>query len=188
MVAPVLGSSRAFAVGCGLNPLLGDVDPYQMALHAIDEAMRNVVCVGGDPDQTSLLDNFSWGNCEKPENLGDLVEACLACYDGAMAYRTPFISGKDSLNNDYRVGDESRSIPPTLLISALSIVPELSVAVSMDLKAEGHDLVLVGLTGPELGGSHLAHLQGVTEPRFPLWISILHRAFSRPSTRLYAPD
>ena len=167
VVAPVLGSSRAFAVGCGLNPLLGDVDPYQMALHAIDEAMRNVVCVGGDPDQTSLLDNFSWGNCEKPENLGDLVEACLACYDGAMAYRTPFISGKDSLNNDYRVGDESRSIPPTLLISALSIVPELSVAVSMDLKAEGHDLVLVGLTGPELGGSHLAHLQGVTGAKVP---------------------
>jgi phosphoribosylformylglycinamidine synthase len=167
VVAPVLGSSRAFAVGCGLNPLLGDVDPYQMALHAIDEAMRNVVCVGGDPDQTSLLDNFSWGNCEKPENLGDLVEACLACYDGAMAYRTPFISGKDSLNNDYRVGDESRSIPPTLLISALSIVPELSMATSMDLKAEGHDLVLVGLTGPELGGSHLAHLQGVTGAKVP---------------------
>jgi phosphoribosylformylglycinamidine synthase II len=162
VVAPVLGSSRAFAVGCGLNPMLGDVDPYQMALHAIDEAMRNVVCVGGDPDRTSLLDNFSWGNCEKPENLGDLVEACLACYDGAMAYRTPFISGKDSLNNDYRSGDESRSIPPTLLISALAIVPEISCTASMDLKAAGHELVLVGPTGPELGGSHLAHLQGAT--------------------------
>lgn len=167
VVAPVLGSSRAFAVGCGINPMLGDVDPYQMALHAIDEAMRNVVCVGGDPDQTSILDNFSWGNCEKPENLGDLVEACLACYDGAMAYRTPFISGKDSLNNDFRVGDESRSIPPTLLISALSIVPEISCAASMDLKAADHELVLVGITGPELGGSHLAHLQGTTGAAVP---------------------
>ncbi len=167
VVAPVLGSSKAFAVGCGLNPMLGDVDPYQMALHAIDEAMRNVVCVGGDPDQTSLLDNFSWGNCEKPDNLGDLVEACLACYDGAIAYRTPFISGKDSLNNDYRVGDESRSIPPTLLISALAIVPEISCAASMDMKAPGHELVLVGVTGPELGGSHLAHLSGSTGKLVP---------------------
>ncbi len=167
VVAPVLGSSRAFAVGCGLNPVLGDVDPYQMALHAIDEALRNVVCVGGDPDRTSLLDNFSWGNCEKPENLGDLVEACRACYDGAMAYRTPFISGKDSLNNDYRVGDESRSIPPTLLISALAIVPEIGCAATMDLKAPGHELVLVGLTGPELGGSHLARLQGATGAAVP---------------------
>ncbi len=186
VIAPVLGSRRAFALGCGLAPWVGDVDPYQMALTAIDEALRNVVAVGGDPEQTSILDNFSWGNCEKPDNLGDLVEACKACYDGAMAYRTPFISGKDSLNNDYRVGDESRSIPPTLLISALSIVPDAAHACTMDLKAPGHALVLVGATGPELGGSHLARLQGTLgaqAPRVdlssaPRVLATLHRAIS----------
>jgi len=167
VVAPVLGSRRAFAVACGINPWLGDVDPYQMALSAIDEALRNVVCVGGDPQQTSILDNFSWGNCEKPDNLGDLVQACRACYDGAIAYRTPFISGKDSLNNDFRVGDESRSIPPTLLVSALAIVPELAAVCSMDLKAPGHVMVLLGLTGPGLGGSHYARLQGVLGAQVP---------------------
>jgi phosphoribosylformylglycinamidine synthase len=160
VVAPVLGSRRGFAVGCGINPCLGDVDPYQMALHAIDEALRNVVAVGGDPQQASILDNFSWGNCERPENLGDLVEACKACYDGAKAYGTPFISGKDSLNNDYRVGDRAMSIPPTLLISALAIVPDVAQACTMDLKGAGHELILVGVTGPELGGSHLARLAG----------------------------
>ncbi len=160
VIAPVLGSRRGFALGCGINPNLGDVDPYQMALHAIDEAMRNVVVLGADPDQVSILDNFSWGNCEKPENLGDLVEACRACYDGAMAFRTPFISGKDSLNNDYRVGNESRSIPPTLLISALGIVPDVGNAMTMDLKAPGHALLLVGATGPHLGGSLLAQHGG----------------------------
>ncbi|MCB9899380.1 MAG: phosphoribosylformylglycinamidine synthase subunit PurL [Planctomycetes bacterium] len=165
--APVLGSKRAFAVGCGINPCLGDVDPYQMTLHAIDEALRNVVAVGGDPSQTSILDNFSWGRCDKPENLADLVDACRACYDGAMAYRTPFISGKDSLNNDYRVGDESRSIPPTLLISALSILDDLSVATTMDAKAPEHALLIVGVTGPELGGSHLARALGATGEAVP---------------------
>ena len=167
VIAPVLGSRRAFALGHGINPCLGDVDPYRMALHAIDEALRNVVAVGGDPDRTSILDNFSWGNCDKPENLGDLVEACRACYDGAMAYRTPFISGKDSLNNDYRVGDESRSIPPTLLISALAPVADLAHATSMDLKAAGHLLVLVGETGCELGGSHLAAQLGAPGREVP---------------------
>jgi phosphoribosylformylglycinamidine synthase II len=165
--APVLGSRRGFAVGCGINPCLGDVDPYQMALHAIDEALRNVVAVGGDPAQASILDNFSWGNCERPENLGDLVEACKACYDGAMAYGTPFISGKDSLNNDYRVGERAFSIPPTLLISALAIVPDVAHSCSMDLKGAGHELVLVGVSGPELGGSHLARLNGEVGAQVP---------------------
>jgi phosphoribosylformylglycinamidine synthase len=158
--APVLGSRRAFAVGCGINPWLGDVDPYRMTLHAIDEALRNVTAVGGDASRASILDNFSWGNCDKPDNMGDLVEACRACYDGAMAYGTPFISGKDSLNNDYRVDGESRSIPPTLLISALAPVGDVGDTATMDLKAAGNTLVIVGESGPELGGSHLARHLG----------------------------
>jgi len=165
--APVLGTRRGFAVGCGLDPCLGDVDPHAMALHAIDEALRNVVAVGGDPQQASILDNFSWGSCERPENLGDLVQACRACYEGARAYGTPFISGKDSLNNDYRVGDTAQSIPPTLLISALAIVPDVAACCTMDLKGDGHELVLVGVTGGELGGSHVARLLGATGRQAP---------------------
>ena len=88
-----------------------------MALAVIDEALRNSVACGGDPEHTAILDNFSWGNCDKPDRLGALVLASRGCYDAAMAYSTPFISGKDSLNNEYRVGDETIAIPPTLLIS-----------------------------------------------------------------------
>ncbi len=167
VVAPVLGSRRGFAVGCGLNPKLGDVDPYQMSLHAIDEALRNVTCVGGDPNETSILDNFSWGRCDEPRNLGDLVEACKACYDGGMAYRTPFISGKDSLNNDYRSGGVSRSIPPTLLISALAPVDDILDVVSMDMKSPGSTLIVVGDSGAELGGSHLAEACGALGTAVP---------------------
>jgi phosphoribosylformylglycinamidine synthase len=168
VVAPVLGSRRGFAVGCGIQPRLGDVDPYRMALMVVDEALRNVVAVGGDPDRTSILDNFSWGRCDRPENLGDLVEACRGCYDAALAYRTPFISGKDSLNNEFRDGARTISVPPTLLISALSIVPDVGLVASMDAKAPGHELVVVGVTGPELGGSHVAHALGATGAEVPL--------------------
>lgn len=101
VLRPRLDSQRGIALGCGLCPQLADVDPYWMAAAAIDEALRNVVCVGGDPAETALLDNFCWGRTDDEQQLGALVRACQACYDVAKAYGTPFISGKDSLNNEF---------------------------------------------------------------------------------------
>ncbi len=153
-VTPRLGSKRGIVVGCGMNPCYGDLDPYAMAASAVDEALRNVVAAGGDPERTALLDNFCWGNTERPETLGSLVEAARGCSDAAIAFGTPFISGKDSLNNEFRVGDDTIQIPPTLLISALSIVPDVSGLISMDLKSPGSRVLLIGTTYAELGGSH----------------------------------
>jgi len=162
--APRLGSLRGIVVGCGMNPRYGVLDPYRMALSAVDEAVRNVVAAGGDPGHTAILDNFCWGNTERPETLGSLVEAARGCHTAAVGLGTPFISGKDSLNNEYRVhgtraeGDKSReqsiSIPPTLLISSISVVPDVRRLVSVDLKEVGSRLVLVGETHEEMGGSH----------------------------------
>ncbi len=99
-----------------MNPRYGDLDPYWMAASAIDEAVRNCVAVGADPRRIAILDNFCWGNTDRPETLGSLVRAALACYDVATALGTPFISGKDSLNNEFRPKDaEPIAIPPSLL-------------------------------------------------------------------------
>src|SRR5258708_14915316 len=119
VITPVLGSWKGLAVGCGINPHYGDLDPYRMAALAIDEAVRNVVAVGADPSRIALLDNFCWGNTDRPEVLGLLVRAADACRDVALAYRMPFISGKDSLNTEFHARGESIVIPPTLLISAM---------------------------------------------------------------------
>src|SRR5262249_56859277 len=100
--APVLGSWTGLAVGCGLNPRYGDLDPYAMAAAAIDEAVRNVVAVGADPGRIALLDNFCWGNSARPEVLGSLVRAAEACRDIALAFGTPFISGKARSNTELR--------------------------------------------------------------------------------------
>jgi len=160
VVRPVLRQYRGLAVGCGINPRYSDLSAYDMAAGAIDEAMRNVVAVGGDPERTALLDNFSWGSPDDSENLGALVWAARACYDTAVAYGTPFISGKDSLNNEYRVGDRRVVVPHTLLISAISIVEDVRRCVTMDAKAVGDVLYLVGMTKNELGASLYYHLQG----------------------------
>ncbi|MEM7263687.1 MAG: phosphoribosylformylglycinamidine synthase subunit PurL, partial [Planctomycetota bacterium] len=176
---PRLDSRRGVVIGCGMNPCYGDLDPYRMALSAIDESMRNVVAAGGDPDHTAILDNFCWGNTDRPETLGTIVEAAIGCRDGALALGTPFISGKDSLNNEYRVGDEVLSIPSTLLISSMSIVPDVRRLVSMDAKKAGNKILLVGETKAELGGSHLLRVSerdGGEVPDLPSYALDTHRA------------
>ncbi|MFO7632486.1 MAG: phosphoribosylformylglycinamidine synthase subunit PurL [Caldilinea sp.] len=157
---------RAFVLSNGVNPLLGRTDPYAMAVSAVDEAMRNAVAVGADPDRIAILDNFCWGNPTYPDRLGTLVRACQGCYDAALAYHAPFISGKDSLYNEFN----GQPIPGTLLISAIGIVPDMNVCVTSALKAAGNRLYLVGETRLELGGSLLNEVlgeQGGAAPAIP---------------------
>jgi phosphoribosylformylglycinamidine synthase subunit PurSL len=148
--------ARGIALTNGFNPELGKADAYRMAVSVIDEAVRNAVALGADPDRIGILDNFCWGDPLRPETLGSLVQACRGCHDAALQLRTPFISGKDSLNNEYLGADGKRhAIPPSLLISALGIIEDVHQAVTMDLKEAGNRVYLLGETRNELGGSHL---------------------------------
>ncbi|NTU84029.1 MAG: phosphoribosylformylglycinamidine synthase subunit PurL, partial [Chloroflexales bacterium] len=161
VLRPLPQSLEGIAIGNGVNPRYGRIDPYWMALAAVDEALRNVVAVGGDPGRTAILDNFCWGDPRQPDRMAGLVRAAAGCYDAAVAFGTPFISGKDSLNNEYRDATGARvAIPPTLLISAISHVPDVRRCVTMDLKEAGDALYVVGATRDELGGSHLAAVAG----------------------------
>ena len=160
IVTPILGSRKGIIVSCGMNPKYGDIDPYHMAASAIDEALRQIISVGGDLSRVALLDNFSWGNTDLPDQLGALVRAALACYHMALYFGTPFISGKDSLNNEFRRGDTAINIPPTLLISALAVMEDVGRAVSMDAKEPGNLIYIAGLTKEELGGSHYYSIHG----------------------------
>lgn len=166
VIRPDLNLPRGLAISCGMNPCFGDLDPYWMAASAIDEAVRNCIAVGADPSQIAILDNFCWGNTQRPETLGSLVRAALGCRDVAIAYGTPFVSGKDSLNNEFTFETEAGrtetiTIPPSLLITALGQVADVETCVTMDLKAPGNALLLVGETKPELGGSHFNLVRGL---------------------------
>jgi len=160
VIQPKFNCDKGIAIGCGLNPFYGDIDPYWMALAGIDEAIRNVICVGARADRIALLDNFCWADCKKEQILGSLVRAAQACFDGAVGFAAPFISGKDSLNNNFIRDDGTEiSIPATLLISAIGIVDDVKKCVTMDLKSAGNLLFIVGLTKNELGGSHYYKIQ-----------------------------
>ncbi len=154
IIKPLDNSWKGITLSCGMNPNYGRINAYWMAAAAIDEAVRNNVAVGGR--RIALLDNFVWGNPEKPERLYSLVEACEACYDVATALKTPFVSGKDSLYNESPLGP----VTPTLLITAVGIVPDIRLAVSLDSKEEGDLIYIVGKTYRELGGSEYYRSKG----------------------------
>jgi phosphoribosylformylglycinamidine synthase len=153
IIRPVLDSNMGVIISNGINSKYSDIDPYWMAASAIDEALRQIIAAGGNLERVALLDNFCWGNTSKPEKLGSLVRACQACYDMSIAYGTPFISGKDSLNNEFQYHGNTISIPDTLLISAMGIMRDSSKAISMYFKKEGDFIYIVGTTCNELGGS-----------------------------------
>ncbi|MCK9603097.1 MAG: phosphoribosylformylglycinamidine synthase subunit PurL [Candidatus Omnitrophica bacterium] len=160
VVKPVLNSSKGIIVSNGINFRYGFIDPYWMAASCIDEALRQIIAVGGSLKEVALLDNFCWGNPDKPDRLGSMVRAAYGCYDTAKIFGTPFISGKDSLNNEYTVKGKSLAIPGTLLISAIAVMEDVGKAVSMYAK-EAQDLIyVVGRTYNELGGSHYYALSG----------------------------
>ncbi len=158
VVRPVLDSLSGVALSVGILPWYGDIDTYGMAAACIDTAIRGVVAVGGDPDQVSLLDNFCWSSSDEPERLGQLKRAAMACFDTAVAYAAPFISGKDSMFNDFKgYGPDGRpvkiSVPPTLLVSSIAMVPDVRACVDVQAMMPGDLVYVVGTTRDELGGS-----------------------------------
>jgi phosphoribosylformylglycinamidine synthase len=161
VIRPRFDSFRGVAIACGMAPHISD--PYQMAIASIDEAIRNAVCVGAALGNMAMLDNFCWPGVDDEQTLGTLVRACEACRDAALAFGIPFISGKDSLNNqftDARTGQVIR-IPPTLLISTIGVIDDIRRCVTMDLKdpREGAIAMITHHAGAqlrELAGVHQA--------------------------------
>jgi phosphoribosylformylglycinamidine synthase len=148
VIRPKFDSFKGVAIACGLAPHIED--PHDMTIASIDEAIRNAVCVGADPDRMAILDNFCWPSVDDEKTMGTLVAACEACRDAALAYGIPFISGKDSLHNQFTNSEtgEVIRIPRTLLISAIGVIDDVRKCVTMDLKGRTNRVVLVAARDP----------------------------------------
>ena len=144
VIRPLLDSFEGIVVANGICPRYSDIDAYHMAACAIDEAVRNAVAVGASLDRMAGLDNFCWCDPVRSEKtpdgeykLAQLVRANEALYAVTTAYGVPCISGKDSMKNDYQIGETRISIPPTLLFSTLAKMEDVRKAVTMDAKRRG---------------------------------------------------
>ncbi len=183
VVKPLFDSNKGVVVANGINPRFSLIDPYWMAASSIDEAMRNIVAAGGNPDHTAILDNFCWGSVSN-EKLGRLVRASKACHDFAVMLGVPFISGKDSLHNEFVIGKKAISIPDTLLISAISVVEDVNKCVTMDAKKSGNLIYAVGKTYDELGGSYYYALNNVIGKNVPLVRKTAKEVFEKLSSAI----
>ncbi len=162
---PLLDRIEGAAFSQGVSPSYGDIDTYDMAAAGIDMTVRRMISVGGSMDHMSLLDNFCWCSSDEPERLGQLERAARACYDMATTYGTPFISGKDSMHNDFKGFDKDNnplkiSVPPTLLFSGISKVDDVMKCITLDPKFEGDLVYVVGETKDETGGSEYLAMMG----------------------------
>ncbi len=160
VIRPLLDSMEGVVVANGICPRYGDIDTYHMTACAIDEAVRNHICVGGSFDHLAGLDNFCWCDPVKSEKnpdgefkLAQLVRANKALYDYTKAYGVPCISGKDSMKNDYIIGSRKISIPPTVLFSTIGKIEDVRKAATMDVKKPDDRIYVLGMTKDELGAS-----------------------------------
>lgn len=166
VIRPLYDSNEGLVIAHGICPKYVQ-DGYVMAQLAFDEAVRNAIAVGAKFGYMAALDNFSWPDPivsnktpDGKQKLGNLVRAALALYDCATAYDIPFISGKDSMKNDYYDGERKYSIPPTLLITVVGKIDDISRACTAEFKQPGDIIYIIGTTTGELGSSEYYCLFG----------------------------
>jgi len=161
------GSLRGYVLSEGINPFLSDLDTHAMAASGVDEAVRRQLCAGARLDRIAALDNFCWPDpvqsTHTPDGeykLAQLVRACRGLYETCRTYGVPLISGKDSMKNDAVMGGVKISVPPTLLVSAIGQIDDVRQAVTLDFKADGDLLFVLGRTAAHTGGSEYFRLLG----------------------------
>ncbi|PIE87519.1 MAG: phosphoribosylformylglycinamidine synthase [Bacteroidetes bacterium] len=160
---------EGIAVSNGIAPKFGDIDAYEMSCGAFDEAIRQIIAVGGQLPNTKPGDDVFWTvndnfcvpdseyhpekNPDGKEKLAKLVQMCEGLYDMATFYDIPMTSGKDSMKNDFKAEGVKISVPPTILYSMVSKIKDVRQTLTSNFKTKGHLVYQVGQTYDELGGS-----------------------------------
>lgn len=169
---PVLTSTKGVILSQGLYPRYSDIDTHAMARAGLDMAVRSAIAVGGDLYKMALLDNICWCSSDAPERLGQLKRAVHGIYHLAKTYSTPFISGKDSMFNDFKGFNENGetvliSAPPTLLTSSIGVIDDIMNVISLAPKAVGDLVYILGETKDECGASEYYDQRGVLGNNVP---------------------
>ncbi|MCP4744788.1 MAG: phosphoribosylformylglycinamidine synthase [Desulfobacteraceae bacterium] len=173
VIRPVLESNRGLAFAQSLLPFYSQIDAYHMTTCTIDEAVRRLIAVGGDPGHIGGVDNFCWPNIQfdpvdNPDGkfkAAQLVRSCEALRDMCLAYEIPLLSGKDSMYVDGhlpgRYGEVHKiSALETLQFSTTSVISDVKSCVTLDAKMPGDLVYILGATANELGGSEYYDMFG----------------------------
>ncbi len=162
-VLQLKGTPLGIALTCDVNPVYCALDPYQGAMQAVAEAVRNLACVGAEP--VGLTDCLNFGNPENPEVSWQFREAVRGIARACRALEVPVVSGNVSLYNE----TEGQSIHPTPTIAMVGVIPDLKQLPSSWFTHAGDRVILLGEDQREHGGSaYLRLLHGVEQGRPPV--------------------
>ncbi len=154
VLKPIYDSPHGVIIANGINVRYGLIDPYRMGLSVVDEAVRQVVALGGSIDRTAILDNFSLPSPEDLKTVLDLNRVVDGLCEAAMAYGLPIISGKDSFYNQFQTDNGGViAVPPVLLVSSISVIDDVDKVIPNYIYAPEGRLYVVGLTRDELEAS-----------------------------------
>ncbi len=169
-------TDEGIAVSNGIMPKFGDIDPYAMSCGAFDEAVRQIIAVGGSLPNLKENDDVFWTvndnfcvpdsdfhpekNPDGKQKLAKLVNMCEALYDMATFFDIPMTSGKDSMKNDFKTEQEKISVPPTILYSMAAKIKDVKQTLTADFKKSGDLIYQLGVTYNELGASEFYNLFG----------------------------
>ncbi|MGH7728472.1 MAG: phosphoribosylformylglycinamidine synthase subunit PurL [Vulcanimicrobiaceae bacterium] len=160
VVVPVPGAPLGVALGVGGNPRYARLDIARAAEGAVCEAVRNVVAVGAEP--AALTDCLNFGDPEEPAQMGEFTAAVDGLASAAHALGLAFVSGNVSLYNTSAGGG---AIPGSPIVACVGRFADIADARSLALDRAGRALVLVGSPQNALGGSVVAELAGLDDPR-----------------------
>ncbi len=185
---PVFASAKGVVLSQGLFPRYSDIDTHAMSRAGLDMAVRSAIAAGVDFYQLALLDNICWCSSDEPERLGQLKRAVEGIYNLAVTYGTPFISGKDSMFNDFKGYDENGkavkiSAPPTLLTSSIGVIPDVMEAISLAPKSVGDIVYILGETKDECGASEYYDSLGYLGNNVPEVNEAAHKALYKAYTK-----
>ncbi|MEJ0013279.1 MAG: phosphoribosylformylglycinamidine synthase subunit PurL [Bauldia sp.] len=142
-----IAGRKGLAFSVDVTPRYCAADPFEGGKQAVAECWRNLTAVGALP--LAVTDNLNFGNPEKPEIMGELVDAIRGISEACTALAFPVVSGNVSLYNE----TNGAAIPPTPAIGGVGLVDDVTKVATIAFKAAGECVLCVG--APAAWGTHL---------------------------------
>ncbi|MCP9452597.1 MAG: phosphoribosylformylglycinamidine synthase subunit PurL, partial [Nitrospira sp.] len=165
-VLRIKGTDKAVAATIDGNSRYCLLNPYEGARIAVAEAARNLVCSGAEP--IGLTDCLNFGNPERPDIMWQFVMAVEGLADACEALKIPVVSGNVSFYNE----TNGLSIYPTPMVGMVGLLDRADRAMTQWFKEAGDDIILLGTTREDLGGSEYLKTLHNREQGSPPFLSL----------------
>lgn len=165
-VVRIKGTNKAVAMTVDCNSRYCLLNPYEGARLAVAEAARNLVCSGAVP--IGLTDCLNFGNPERPDIMWQFVMAIEGMKDACERFQIPIVSGNVSFYNE----TNGLSIYPTPMLGMVGLIEDAERTMTQWFKSEGDDIILLGNTREDLGGSEYIKVVQAREQGSPPYLNL----------------